>query len=770
MLARRDKWVLLLLLALLTAGCPTEPTDDDDTTPATDDDDAADDDDATPPPDPLADVIGVFNLINVVQSPEVSYVDFSGAFGTFAASPDDVLSPAAYLGTFSYGADAPYWRIDLGAYPLPALGSSEVVDMVTWYPWSPAEQTWWDGGDRIGVGNYLTSRLDLTDVVAYMVDDPVSPGAAGWTAGGTLSWANEGGEPVIDWTGELPLPEAVDLIEPPAFSTVEHPAALDLEVRWAPGSDGSFVTVGVLNGFGMAYIAHVPDNGEHVVPGDVLRGDFGSGTVEVVVARNLQTPLDHPQGTILMRTREERRATVELLPDVVLDPAWGEPGDTLAVRLSWFTEDLSAGVDVDLGEGVVINQVVPDPSDEHSVQLQVVIHPTAEAGPRDVTLQVAGGEPLVLGGGFAVLDLAPSDSCATADAAPPLVAGDYASTTAGLSNDYASGYACLSWSLNGADAVYRVELEPGETIIATLDMPDPGDGALALLGTCDDLASAVACSDTGIGGDPETLAWTSPDGGVFYLVVDAWTSGSSGAYSSAWQLELSIERDVLDPDWIVPGESESFVLSGEAPWDGGLIAADVDLGQGLGVDALGIGSVPTDLEFLATANAAALPGPRDVVVDNGPGGVVTFTEALWVTGWPIYNTCEDAAAATAVAPASTTGYAPATSSVLDDISCMPYPSVGPEIILPIQLFAGAVVDIAVTLPTEDAQVYLLSDCFDPDACFDDAVADATLFGEEEVITAWVTPAEGRYYVVVDVYGGLENPLAPWQFDLAISVE
>ena len=768
MLPRRDKWLLLALL-VLGAGCGPPP-DDDDTAVVTDDDDATgDDDDTTPPPDPLADVIGVFNLINVVQAPGVSYVDLSGAFGTFAVAPDDVLSPGAYLATFSYGADAPYWRIDLGAYPLPPLGGAETVDMVSWYPWSPGEQTWWDGGARIGVGNYLTSRLDFDDVQAYMVDDPVSPGAAGWTAGGTLSWASEGGDPVIDWAGEVRLPEAVELIDPAPFSTLEHPAALDLLVRWTPGSDGSFVTVGIINAMGMAYTAHVPDNGEYTVPGEVLRQDFGGGSAELVVARNLQTPLDHPQGNILMRTREERRVALELLPDVVLDPAWGEPGESLAVTLSWFTEDLSGGVDVDLGEGVLIGQVVPDPSDEHTVQLQVNIEALAEAGPRDLTLQVPGGDELVLGAAFAVLNLAPSDSCATADAASVLEPGSYSSTTAGLSNDFASGYACLAWSLNGADAVYRVELEPGEQLVATLDMPSPGDGAMALLSACGDLASAVACADGGVEGDSETLVHTSAAGGLHYLVVDSWTSGSYGAFSAAWQLELSIERDVLDPDWIVPGESRSFVLSGEVPWDAGLIPSDLNLGAGLGVEAMGVGSVPTDLEFLAAANSGAAPGPRDIVVDNGATGEVSFPEALWVTGWPPHDTCSEAVSAPAVTPGTTTGYAPGTTSVLDDVTCMPYPSLGPEVILPLQLSAGALVDVTVTLPDEDAQLYILSAC-DPTACFDDAVADDTFLGEEEAITEWVAPAEGRYYVVVDIYGGLENPLTPWQFDLSISVE
>ena len=289
MLTKSENFPVLALLALLclvVLGCGQTVDDDDDT--ADDDDISDDDDDSTPPPDPLADVIGIFNLTNVVQSEGQSYVDFSGAFGTFVDFAYDTLSPAAYLATFSYGADAPYWRLDLGAFPLPAEGQEELVDMLIYYPWVPDEQIWWDGGPRIGAGNYLTSRLDLTDVTAYQVDDPVHPGAMAWTAGGTLSWENPGGDPVVAWASAdgIQLPESMVMTSPVPGSEIETPAALDYSVQWNPGTDGSFVTVGVVNDYGYAYIARVPDTGSHTIPASFLHDDFGSGEVELVLARN----------------------------------------------------------------------------------------------------------------------------------------------------------------------------------------------------------------------------------------------------------------------------------------------------------------------------------------------------------------------------------------------------------------------------------------------------------------------------------------------------
>jgi hypothetical protein len=369
-----------------------------------------------------------------------------------------------------------------------------------------------------------------------------------------------------------------------------------------------------------------------------------------------------------------------------------------------------------------------------------------------------------------VLDLLPSDDCVSADATPPLEAGHYVSTTAGLTNDYSSDYPCVPWSLSGADAVYRVAVQEGETLIAVLDMPAPADGALALLSDCGTAASAMACADTGLAGDLETLAFTAPADGIWYLVVDAWTLGGAGAFSSPWSLELRIERDVIEPGWIVPGTTQSFTLFGDLPWEGGLTASDIDLGEGLGIDAVAPGATPDELDFLASANPAAVPGPRTIEVDNGATGTVTFEDALWVTGWPVFDSCTEAASADPLAPSDALGFAVRSTDTLDGIPCMPYPSAGPEVLLPFDLVAGQSVTIDLTLPNDDAQLYILSDCADVAACFDDAAVDDTLDGEEESISGWIVPATGRYYVVIDVYAGVSDPLAPWPFDLRVTID
>jgi len=763
--------ILASVLGLASSGCGVT-IDDDDTAPGDDDDTApGDDDDSTPPPDPLAPVIGTFNLTNVVQSEGQSYVDFSGAFGSVAERPEDTLSIAAYLATFSYGADAPYWRLDLGAFPLPPEGGSEFVDMLAYYPWVPAEQQWWDGGRRIGAGNYLSTRLDLDDLSAYQVDDPISPGALGWTAGGRLRWENEGGNPVVAWAADdvIQLPEAMVMTSPTPGAEVTTPAALSYSVEWNPANDGSFVTVGLISDDDYAWIAHVADTGSFTIPQSILNDEFGAVELELVLGRTLEQSLAHPQGDILVRSREEQRASLRLLPDLVLEPGHGEAGQTLTLSVGWFTQDLSAGFTVDLGAGINVVSVQPDPTDIHRAEVTVQIASGLVAEPRDLTITLPGGYTETLVGAFAILNLSPSDDCSEANAQSPLGEGSWISTTGGLTNDYGSGIGCVPWSLNGADAVYRVAMEGGDTLIATLSQGENSDPALLLLSDCGNAQSTVACADNGYTGDSESLVYTAPSAGNYYLVVDSWVGGSYTAPSGAFQLDVSLEADIIDPDWIVPGTSRAFTLFGEIPWSPGILPADIDLGAGIGIDATAAGSQPTELDLLASANSGAAVGPRDISVDNGSSGIVTFSEGLWVSGWPPYDSCLEASTAPGLQAGSAVGYGVQTSSAFDQVSCLPYNSTGPDVLLPFDLTQGQLLSATVLSP-EDTQLYILSDCNDPDSCFEDAASDSGLHFQEEEIIDWPVPSTGRYYLVVDIWGSVTEPLTPWLFDVQVSLQ
>jgi len=758
----RTTW-LLPLITLLACSGGTDPVDDDDDDSAP----AVDDDDATDPPDPLAERIGVFTLSRTTINGDAdsAWVDFSGGFGTFAGVETDTVSVGAYLGTFNLGADVPYWRWDLGSWPLPALGEGELINLLDYLPWTPANETWWDAGDRVGLGNYLSLRADFESVSAYQVDDPLSPGNAAWTPGASLSWQNEGADPVVGWAGAdaLTLPMPAQLVEPAVGADNVVPAALPMTVRWTPRDDGATVTVGVLRDLGFAYIAQEEDDGEATIPGDALHEGFGEGIVQLFVARTISAELPHPQGAITVRARDEARVPVRLLPDVVIEPPFAAPGETVDVLVQWFTGDFDLETTAAFGEGVVVDGITPDSGDPHAATVTLSVDVAAELGGRAVELTSAA-DSIIAPGAFAVLNLPPQDTCADADAGAPLDDGVQSSSTVGLRNDLGSGYACLEWALNGADAIYAVELEAGEVLSVLVANEAPADAALALLSECDP-GAAVACVDDGFEGDPEELVYRATDAGTYYLVVDGYHFSDAGtAFSAPFDLfvERSLER--LVPAWIVPGDSKLFSLLGNGAWSGGLSPADLDPGDDIQVEALSVSADPTLLDVRLAAAPDADPGPRTLAVDTE---AFLAEDALWVTELPLIDSCAEAQTADPLGSGSWTAFAPGSSSTIDEYpGCFTWLSPGPEVFLPLDLQAGQTVDVDVT-DGLDLQIVMMSDCTDPDAC---AIGvDDGFDGDPEALVDWEVPADGRYYLVLDNFA--ENPSgAAWGYTLTVNVE
>ena len=757
-----------ILLALSGLGCPTTPTpvDDDDSSVAADDDD---DDDSTPPPEPLADVIGVFNLTNVRRPGGTDYVDFSGGFGTFAGLDTTMVAPAAYLSQWGY--DSPLWRFDLGAWPLPLEGEYEVLDLLAYTPWVPNEQTWWDAGDRIGLGPYLTRRLEEDPILAYQVDDPLSPGGGAWPTGGELVWQNAGGLQVVEWLAPsgAPIPMEAELLEPLAGATISTPSAQQLTVRWTPQSDGAAVTIVMLQGLGVAYVAHVPDTGEHDVPASVLHDDLGVGTMELILGRQIETVLEHPQGDILLRTRVEQRAEVTLLADLTLDPAYGSTGDTVVIDVAWYTGSIDGSTLYAFGDGISVDAATPDATDPQRAAVTVAIDPAANVGPRDVAL-VTGTETIDVWDAFTVLNLDPSDSCATADAIGALGTGSWVSTTAGLANDYRSGYACINWSLNAADAIYRLDLEQGQTVVIQALQPFPGDAAIALLSACGDPTTAVACADDTFEGEVEEIVYEVPATGAYYIAVDGYFLSGFGAPFGPFELAVTIPAppSPITPPWIVPGETQSLAVLGDSPWDAGVSTADVDLGADVTALNVAPGGFAEQLMVNGSASSAATVGPRTVTISNN-GSDVVLTDALYVTGWPASDSCADADSWGPIAAASTlTGWAAGSTNTIDQTGCFSWSSPGAEVVFALDLIADQTLSASV-FSVEDTQLYVLSDCADPVAsCIGEASADDGFGGEAEEIQGWVVPTTGRYYLALDLFTA---PLGPaWSYDLTVDIQ
>jgi hypothetical protein len=763
--------LFVLLFGVVAVACPS--SDDDDTTPA------VDDDDDTPAPDPLADTIGVFNLINVVQPDGSSYVDFSGAFGTFATVDTNTLAPGGYLGGFELGVTT--FRYDLGGYPVPPAGQAEVVDLQAYLPWIPADETWWDGGSAVAAGNYLSSRFEwvsedaTASVLAYSVDDPVSPGGAAWAPGARVGFEIAGGPDVVaaSFPDAIAFPDAVQLTRPAEGSTVLVPAARDLEVTWTPGSDGAAVMVILLQNLGPAYVASVEDSGRHTIPSSVLHDELYGGTYQLIVARDLEEILEHPQGDIVLRTREEARASVEFLPDLVITPGYGEPGSIGQYTIDWFTGSWD-GTTLDLGEGITVGDIFPDGDDPARALVTLTILPDAQVGARTATIADTTNS-YIQDVAFWIYNLPPVDDCEGADAFGPIGSGVFASSTEGLANDISSEIACLDWTLNGNDAIYRFDMFEGEELIVWLTTPAPGDGALVLLEDCEDATTAVACADVGFAGEFEELFFEAPHDGTWYLVVDAFTVAGYGTRDISFELTVflgDLVPTLLGPGWMLPGETRVQTIPGDDVWPGGITTAQVDLGSEVTVDAVQAGAEPTLLDVTATAEALALPGPRTVTVSPSVGDPVELPDSLWITDWPSLDTCAEAMAAPSIGSGIGTGWAVGASADMVDAACFEWPTAGPEVFLPVDLAAGETLSIILEAYDffDDAQLFVLTDCADPTSCIVEASSDLGLAGEAEAID-WSPKTPGRYYVGVGLYSPPFDSFSPaWGYELTVSIE
>jgi len=102
-------------------------------------------------------------------------------------------------------------------------------------------------------------------------------------------------------------------------------------------------------------------------------------------------------------------------------------------------------------------------------------------------------------------------------------------------------YSSFSWSLHGPDQVYALNLECGDCeICITLTPQSNWDPGLAIAFECaEGVIEPVAAADSTLGGDPETLCYTSSTGeiGTLYIFVDSYGSGASGG---DYELDVSV--------------------------------------------------------------------------------------------------------------------------------------------------------------------------------------------------------------------------------------
>ena len=112
----------------------------------------------------------------------------------------------------------------------------------------------------------------------------------------------------------------------------------------------------------------------------------------------------------------------------------------------------------------------------------------------------------------------------------------YGDTTGYLDNLEPPAACTSNFTLDGPDAVYRVNANAGETITATVT-PNVGyDTGIYILSECLG-SSCLAGMDSALGGGIETAVTTAPSTGTYYVVVDSWSPGVEGCFSLAVTVE-----------------------------------------------------------------------------------------------------------------------------------------------------------------------------------------------------------------------------------------
>ncbi|MBW2276680.1 MAG: pre-peptidase C-terminal domain-containing protein, partial [Deltaproteobacteria bacterium] len=144
----------------------------------------------------------------------------------------------------------------------------------------------------------------------------------------------------------------------------------------------------------------------------------------------------------------------------------------------------------------------------------------------------------------------PNASTIGRDDLPAALMGE---STTPYADDY--NFNCDSWDQPGRDRAYRVYLFAGENVDVLMD-PDtdlslfvfhPSDTSINLC----DATTEIDCSDNNNLAD-ETINFTAPEDGWYYIVADSWQAGIHGTYDLYINITNPVEGQCYGGGVIVP--------------------------------------------------------------------------------------------------------------------------------------------------------------------------------------------------------------------------
>jgi hypothetical protein len=106
-------------------------------------------------------------------------------------------------------------------------------------------------------------------------------------------------------------------------------------------------------------------------------------------------------------------------------------------------------------------------------------------------------------------------------------------TTVGASDDYRPALNCgpVPSTLAGPDVAYRIWLSAGQRIRLTAAPLWPFDPAVFVASDCTTReTTCLAASDVGASGEPESLTFTAPSAGLYFVIVDSYAPFEVGTF------------------------------------------------------------------------------------------------------------------------------------------------------------------------------------------------------------------------------------------------
>lgn len=350
-------------------------------------------------------------------------------------------------------------------------------------------------------------------------------------------------------------------------------------------------------------------------------------------------------------------------------------------------------------------------------------------------------------------------------------------------NDYSQSSSCTGYNSTGPDVVYRISLQAGDRLQASLQPSNSSwDCSIYLVTSCQNIStSCVAGQDNG---NPEEIDYTVPTSGDYFLIVDGF-GGQGGTYALTVNVSAApIPNDncngAIDvtaggtftgdtsnaqPDYtpipsgfggctgytalgndvvyrVVLNPGERLQASLTATWDASLYMI-TDCGNPAGTCVAGQDNGnPETIDFTATT----LGGFFLVVDGYGTArGAYSLNVSISppVTGG---DTCQ----VPVMVPAAGGLFSASTAGLNNDynpgVACTGQTTAGPDMVYAMTLAAGDVVEAIALFDTGvNGALYAVSNCSNL-SCL--AADDTTGPGDIEAVR-FVAQSAGTHYVVVD---------------------